>query len=117
MMQALARAKNLRVSTLHSTILCKELRGKKLEKAKKLLENLIAKKTSVGGKYYTKAATLILKVLKQAEANAKQKGLEEARLFVAQAKADKGERFWRPRAVRRGRRGKSTHLEIVLEER
>jgi ribosomal protein L22 len=100
-------------------VLCDELRGKRLDKAKQLLEDLIAQKRSLNGKYYTKAARTILQVLKDAEANARVKGLGLERLFVKQAKADKGYRLITPKSRWRFRRrgAKVTHLEIILEER
>ena len=114
-----ARIENARISLKHSIRICKELKGKKLEKAKKLLEGLIDQKISLDGRYYTNAAKKILEVLKNAEANAKNKNFDLERTFVKLAKADKGEKFLRPRSRWRfrGREAKSTHLTIILEER
>lgn len=115
---AKALLRNARISFKHALVICKTIKKKKVEKAKRFLENLIAKKVSLKGKYYTKAATKILKVLESAEANAKNNNLDIKRLFVKEAKANKGERFIRPksRAKFRGRRAKSTHIEIILKE-
>lgn len=116
---ASARAEDARVSTKNSIILMKEIRGKKVEKAKALLEGLVSEKRSLRKKHYTNAAKKILEVLEGAEANAKAKALNEARLFIVTTKADKGRTFARPRS-RMGRRGevaKMTNLEIVVGER
>jgi large subunit ribosomal protein L22 len=111
--------KNVRISLKHAKILCKAIRKKKLAKAKIFLQNLIDKKVSLNKKYYTKAAKQILKILESAEANAKNKNLNLEKLFVESARASKGEKFIRPksRAKFRGRKAKSTNIEIILGER
>ena len=116
---AKARARNARISFKHSLIVCKKIKGKKLEKAKRFLENLIKRKISIKGKYYTNTCKKILEVLKNAEANAKQKNLNLERIWVKVAKADKGEVFIRPKSRFRfrGRKMKSTNIYIELEER
>ena len=102
-----------------STILCKKIRNTRLSKSKALIEGMIAKTRNMDGKYYTKTAKKILELLVNAEANAKVKMMDEKRLFIVSAKADKGHTFVRPRskASRRGEVAKMTHLEIILEER
>jgi len=117
-MEAVART-TARISLKHSVILCKKLKGKKLSKAKTFLQNLIEKKESIDGKYYTKASSEILKLLENVEANAKQKNMNIERLFISKIKADKGFTFILPKskAKFRGRRGKVTNLEVVVEER
>jgi ribosomal protein L22 len=116
---AIARASNLRISFKHSIIILKELKNKKLEKGKKFLEDLIDKKVNLSGKYYTNTAKKIFEVLKSLEANAKQKNLNVEKLFIKTAKANKGEVFIRPKSRWRfrGRRIKSTNIEIIAEER
>ncbi len=116
---AVAIARNARVSLKHSTVLCREVRKlKRLDKAIRFLENLVEKKVSIDGKYYTNAAKKLLEVLKSVKANARQKNLNEERLYIKVLKADKGETFLRPRSRARfsGRRAKSTHLRVVVEE-
>jgi large subunit ribosomal protein L22 len=114
-----AKLTDARVSLKHSVLLCKEIKGKKLEKAKRLLNDLIAKKRSLGGKYYTKTAQTMLGLLGSAEANAKFRGLAIEKLFIKQAKADKGYRFITPKSRFRfrRRRAKVARIEVVLEER
>ncbi|MEM5829626.1 MAG: uL22 family ribosomal protein [Candidatus Aenigmatarchaeota archaeon] len=119
MKTATAKISNARISLKHSLVLCKSLKRKKLEKAKKFLEDLLSKKINIKGKYYTKAANKFLELLKTAEANARQKGLNPGRLFLKEIKADKGLRFYRPRSLwhlRRQRR-KAVNLTVELEER
>lgn len=108
-----------KISLKHAIVLCKELRKKRVDKARGLLEDLIAAKKSLDGKHYTNASKKMLEILKSAEANAMVKGLDTERLFVAVAKADKGRTFIRPKSrfKSRGRRMKSTNIEIILEER
>jgi large subunit ribosomal protein L22 len=118
-MLAKAVQKNARISLKHALAICRAIRKKKLDKAKKFLQNLIEKKVSLNKKYYTKAAKQILKILESAEANAKNKNLNPEKLFVENARASKGEKFIRPksRAKFRGRKAKSTNIEIILGER
>lgn len=108
-----------RISLKHSVILCKKLKGKKLSRAKSFLQNLIDKKESIDGKYYTKASSEMLKLLECVEANSKQKNMNVERLFISRIKADKGFTFLLPKskAKFRGRRGKVTNLEVVVKER
>jgi large subunit ribosomal protein L22 len=119
MKTASASIENARISIKHSTAICKELKGKKLESAKNFLENLLDKKISLKEKYYPTAAKQILEILESAEANAKQKGLAEEKLFIRKIKADQGFAFTRPRSRwhLRGRKVKSTTLLVELGER
>ena len=72
------------------------------------------------GKYPVKAATEILKVVRNAESNAEFKGLDIERLRIIHASAYPGIKLKRaiPRAFGRSSpKNKSlTHVEIVLEE-
>lgn len=119
MREAKARIENARVSLKDSIILCKKIKGMKFEKAKTFLENLINKKIDLNGKYYTNAAKKFLEVLKNAEANAYTKNFDLEKTFIKIIKADKGEKFIRPRSrwKFRGTKAKSTHLTVILEER
>lgn len=117
-MQARAKFEGARISFKNSLIVCRAISGLSLTKGKKFLEDLISKKVSLNGKYYTNASKKILEILKNAEANAKQKNLNLEKLFIT-AKANKGFRLVTPksRAKFRGRKAKVTNIEIVLEER
>ena len=116
MKTASARIDNARISLKHSIVLCKEIRGKKVEKAKRILQNLIDEKVSLKRKYYTKASKKILELVKSAEANAKAKNMDVEKLLIKKAKADKGEKFIRPKTRWRfrGRKAKSTNITIVV---
>lgn len=119
MKTAVAKEISAKVSLKHSQVLCKAIKGKRIEKAKRLLEDLIASKRSLKGKYYTKASKKLLEILKTAEANAKQKNLDVEKLWVKQAVANKGRTFILPKSRwgMRGRKSKSTNLTVILEER
>jgi len=107
------------VSFRHSRIICGEIKGKKVDKAKKILEDISNGKRDLDGKYYTKTVNKILDIIKSAEANAKQKNLAVDRLFIKNATADKGEAMYRPKTRwnLRGRRQKSSNIKIVVEEK
>lgn len=119
MKTATARAEDARISLKHSVVICNELRGKKLEKAKSFLENLIDRKINLAGKYHPTAAKKILEILKNAEANAKVKGLDSEKIFIKQIKADKSRGFVKPKSRwrQRGRRAKASNISVIVEER
>ncbi|MFH7880932.1 MAG: uL22 family ribosomal protein [Candidatus Aenigmatarchaeota archaeon] len=115
---ASAKTRNSRISLKHAVTICKYLRGKKLSKAKKFLDNVLAQKESYDGKYYTKATKEFISLLKAVEANAKKKGLNVDKLFIKVIKADKGETMYLPkRAKFLPRRAKTTHLTVIVEEK
>jgi ribosomal protein L22 len=116
---ASARVEGARISLKHSKIICSRLRKSRVDKAKALLEGLIAKRASLDGKYYTSASKKMLEILGSAEANATAKGLDAGKLFIKVVKADKGRTFMRPRSRSKLRRqqAKSSNVEIILEER
>ena len=119
MKTATARADDARISLKHSMVICDQLRGKKLDKAKSFLENLLFKTISLDGKYHPTASKKILEILKAAEANAKVKGLNPDKIFIKQIKGDKSRNFMRPRSRwrLRGRKAKATNILVLLEER
>lgn len=108
-----------RISFKNSVILCRHLRGKKLNKSIKLLEDLVDESRSLKGKYLTNTSKEFLQVLKNAEANAKQKGFNLDKTFVR--KIDAGEGFTFPRnrskAKLRGTLAKTTNIIVEVEER
>lgn len=120
----------LPISRKRSVEICSTLRGMRLEKAKTLLENVIALKIPIAykrynsdvahragmsaGRYPKDTAKQILLVLKNAEANAQNVGLSTSKLVIAHAGAQQG-----PQQMRFGRRrakAKRTHIEIILTE-
>jgi len=138
--QVRASARDLRVSFKEMVELARELRGKSLEDARRVLEDVIALrrpipfrryKKEVGhrrqlqgwkaGRYPVKAAKLVMKLLKSAEANAEQKGLDTERLFIRHIAAQQGPKLRRffPRAYGRAtsKVEQLVHVEVVLEER
>lgn len=114
---AKAYGRALRISTKDSAILCNAVSGKQLDRGKKILEDLISEKRDLAGKYYTNVSGELLNIIKSAESNAENKGLDTDRLFI-HASAHKGFSFWRPRAFKmRGQHRKVTNLQVVLEQR
>jgi large subunit ribosomal protein L22 len=136
----LASGRDLKVSFKKMVELCTAVRGLKLEEAKKLLEDVAAKRRMIpfrrfnrkrahhgsvnghpAGGYPVKAARELLKVMRNAENNAENKGLDTSKLYVKHAAAHKGLKIRKyiPRAF-----GRATpffqelvHVEVALEER
>lgn len=122
----------LPISRKQSIMICKFIRNKNVQLAKKHLAEVILKKRAVpftrfnddmghragmaAGRYPVKACQNILALLESAEANAQFKGLSTADLVVMHASAQKGPGSWRYGRHTR-RQAKRTHIEIVLEER
>jgi len=105
------------ISTIHSVTLCKVLNRKKFAVAKKFLEDLNKKETSIDGRYFTKTSNEILKFLIQLENNAKALNIDTTslNLFIS---AHKGATMYRGRRDRRhGVRLKSTHVQAVLSDK
>lgn len=123
----------LPVSTKHSIEICRLIRYKNLEFAKKRLDQAIALKMPIpfkrfkkdvghkkgpfaAGRYPVKACKAVLEILKSAEANAVAKGLNSSDLVIASIIANKGPRELRYGRIR-GRIAKKTHLKLILEEK
>ncbi len=121
---------SLPISRKQSVNICATLKGMNVQKAKKLLEEVVAikkpipftkynmnmghKKGMAAGSYPATACKEILNLLKSAEANAQFKGLSTASLVIKHAGAQKGptrHHFGRQRT-----KAKCTHIELVLEE-
>ncbi len=134
-----ASGRELSISPKHAREVCKTIKGMRLEKAKRYLEQVTARKQPVpfrryvkklghrhgmqrtmAGKYPVKAAAEILKVLESVEGNAEFKGLDAERLRIIHASAYTGMKIKRaiPRAFGRSspKNKTLTHVEIVLEE-
>jgi len=134
-----ASGRELRISPKHAREVCRTIKGMRLEKAKRYLEQVIAKKQPVPfrrytkklghrhgmqkamvGKYPVKATTKILRVIESAEGNAEFKGLDVERLRIVHASAYPAIKYKRaiPRAFGRSSPKNEilTHIEIVLEE-
>jgi len=124
--EAIVRGNNVGISTKHSIVICKFLKGKKLADAVKELEDVvkmkriipmvgyeIPHKKGVPGRYPVKAAKVFVKLLKNLEANANIKGVDIHTAKLS-AKADKASR---PRRAGKypGRKFKRTHILITLK--
>ncbi len=114
---ARAYGRGLRISSKSSTIVCRAISGRNLEKGKSLLQDMVEKRRDLEGKYYTNASKEILRIVRSAEANAEFKGLDINRLIIF-ASAHKGFTFIRPRRLKMRRtRRKMTNIQIVLHQK
>jgi large subunit ribosomal protein L22 len=131
-MEAIANGTSLKISTKQSVEICRLLRNKSTEKAKAILERVIEKKQAVPylrykkeiphrkgemmtGRYPIKASQEILKMIKNAESNATNKGMS-SNLIISHISAHKGAST--PRYGRKvGREGKNTHIKITVSEK
>ena len=112
-----AYGSSLRISTKHSVAVCRTLNGMNIIKGKRLLENLLAKKENLDGKYYSNTSKEILALIKSAESNAEFKGLDAEKLII-HASAHRGFTFFRPRRMKMSRdKRKVTNVQIVLVQR
>jgi large subunit ribosomal protein L22 len=136
---ARASGRELRISSKNSREVCRAIRGMKLQEAKTLLENVVAKKVPIKftrhvkevghrhgvykgsvARYPVKVASKLLEVLEAAEANAEYKGLNLEKVRIEHAAVQKARSIRKniPRAFGRSSRfyGEMSHLEIVLGE-
>jgi large subunit ribosomal protein L22 len=121
----------LPISTKHAIEICNHIRGKKLDRAKVILTEVLAENEAIpfkrftdgvghrkgkvaAGRYPKKACGEILKLINSAQANAQFKGLSSSDLIVRHISAQKGSST--PRYGRRRRFSKRTSVEIVLSE-
>ncbi len=128
---ARAKAKDVPVSTKHSIEICRYLRYKTTNLAKKILEDTISIKKPIpfkrfkrdighkpgmaAGRFPKKAAKEMLKLVKSAETNAQFKGLNTSSLKIIKILANKASV-----PVTGGRRNtstKRTNLEIEVKEK
>jgi len=107
----------LPISTKDANVICRVIRKKKLNTVRRLLDDLIAKRRNLKGKFYTKTVTNIKKLLNSCEKNADFQGLDKEKMFVyASAHTGPVMRRTRRRSAF-GPRMKSTNVEIVLVEK
>lgn len=109
-MEITAKLGNLRIAPRKVRLVADLIRGKKLAEAQTILSFAVKK-----------ASPAILKLLRQAEANAKNNfQLDPANLFIAKILVNEGRKLkrWRPRA--RGQayeiQRKTSHIILVLDE-
>jgi large subunit ribosomal protein L22 len=127
--------RELRISPKAATEICNAIRGMKLPKAKKLLEEVEEKKTSIpyrhykkevphrrhqgfhAGRYPVKAANSIRRLLDELEANAEYRGLDPEKVKIMHAASHRGmkTRKYIPRAYGRASSyfNTLTHVELV----
>ena len=136
---AISSGRNMRCSPKHGREVCNAIRGMMLDKAIELLEDVIEEKAWIPyrrhkkkrghhsgmkkwgpGGHPVKASQHIIKLLKNAEGNADNKGLDIDRLKVVHAATQHGRTY---KAFIERAFGKSSpyfentsHVEIVLEE-
>jgi large subunit ribosomal protein L22 len=119
------------ISTKHSVEICNLVRGLSLQKAKKILEEVIAMKRAVPfkryndnvghrkgmgpGRYPIKAASKILSLLNTVNANAQIKNLDSDALIISHICSHMASRPMRG-GRKRGRISKKTHVEVVVIE-
>ena len=136
---ARAMARSLKVSPKHCVDICNAIRGMDVQKAKAYLNDVIAEKQAVpfkkhnkkvghrkgmkgwtAGRYPVKAAKQVLRVLKNAEANAEYKGMDTENLKIEHISSHRGMviRGAIPRAFGRVTpfNTPNTHIQIVLME-
>lgn len=106
---AQAMGRDFNISFKHAVVVCDKLRGMRLSEATELLESVVALEKTIPfkrfnkgighrkglgrdniGKYPKKAASCILGVLRNLEANADFKGLDSERLKITHIQALKG---------------------------
>jgi len=130
---ASAFGNNLDISRKHAVEIGSFIRYDDLDKAKEKLGKVIEKKLAVpfkrynrdvghkkgkiaAGRFPVKAATRILGLLKSAESNAEDKGLDVDALFITEYVANKGNGSLH-HGRQRSREMKRTHVYIELEEK
>ena len=130
-MEAKFNAKEVPISTKKSVEIFNLIRGKKVEDAKKILENVIEQKEAVPyvrynrkiphrkgkmatGRFPVKSSKEILKILKSAESNAQNLGLS-SNLIISHISAHKASMQFHYGRKRR-RRMKRTHVNMIVQE-
>ena len=128
---ASAYGRDLPVSTKNSIELCSFLRGKSVEEATKILENVLTFKQAIPyrrfndgvghrrgkigpGRYPQKLVSIVLKLLKNIKANAETKGLSDSLKLVHMCAHKAATPFHQGRQRRRAM--KRTHIELVVKE-
>jgi large subunit ribosomal protein L22 len=137
--KAKASGRSLKISPKHAVEICRTIRGMEIEEAKEYLEDVIEMKKPVPfkrhnkkvghrkglkgwptGRYPVKAASQILDVLINAEANAEYQGLDTENLKIEHISSHRGYviRGWTPRAFGRASpfNTPTTHIQVILGE-
>jgi ribosomal protein L22 len=105
------------ISTATAAIVCRKINRLKFADAKKMLQNLVSKKDSMKGKYYTKTSEELLSLLVQLESNAKALNVDAGPLTVF-VSSHRGPTMYRSKRDRRhGVQMKMTHVQAVLSDK
>ncbi|MCD6522842.1 MAG: 50S ribosomal protein L22 [Candidatus Diapherotrites archaeon] len=131
---ARAYGREMDISPKHAIEICREIRGKNVNKAITFLEKVIKKEAFVpfkrfnskvahrkGGKpgrYPVKASKAILKVLENAKANAENQGMDTDKLMIVHAAAHRGPVYDRraPKGRMRTSAIETVNVEIIVKE-
>src|SRR3990167_3450250 len=121
----------LPISFKQSVEICRFIKNKNVNDAKKLLQNVVGKKLAVPFKRYNwdlghkkkigparypeKASKEFIKLIENVEANAQFKGLNTSSLVISHVSAHKAGKTWHFGRKSR-RRMKRTNVEIIVEE-
>ena len=97
-------------------IVARKINRMKLPAAKRFLEDMLKERKSIRVKFYTKTVEQILKLLKSAENNALNKGLEleKLKINISVHKGPIRHRTRRKRAF--GTRLKMTNMQVILQQ-
>jgi|SRR3989338_4150036 len=122
----------LPLSSKQSFEICRFVKNKNLNDAKKILQEVVSLKTAIPfiryntdlghkkkmgpGSYPSKASAQIIKLMEDVEANAQFKGLNTSNLVIAHISAHKAGKAWHYGRKSR-RKMKRTTIEIVVEEK
>ena len=138
---ARAFASNQRISQKYATEVCREIRGKRVERAEQFLRNILVKKEFLplvkyhgkiphrkgdsksgvkAGRYPVKVCEAFLNLLNSVKANADFKGLDAENLLIVHAFASQGFRRFahqpKGKISGKGWRRKSAHIEIIARD-
>ncbi len=131
--EATASGSNLPLSYKNIAMVGDFIRGRTVEKAKWLLQRVMEKKVAVpytkfnmdrghkkgeiaAGRYPIKTAAEVLNLLKSAESNAINMGMNASNLVVSRFIGNKGSTSWRSGRKRRIQ-AKTAHIELFLAEK
>lgn len=103
------------ISTKNAVIVCKKLNKMPFGKAKKTIADVVEKKRSIRGQYFTSASESIKNLMESLEHNAKARDIEPDKMTLFLC-AHQGASMMRSRRKRgHGVRIKSTHLQAILK--
>jgi len=130
--------REMRISPKHAIEICSFIKGRKVEEARSMLEDVLEKKRAVpfrkykkkvphkriqgwfAGRYPVKASSAFLRLLEELSSNAEYKGLDASRLRIIQAQATGGRvvKGYIPRAFGRSSpyNHVTTNVKIIAEE-